>query len=511
MSSSSWLGPQLQPKVAPRRKNAKKSRKDADCGGDTLNLVEMFKSVRGSSTRGDDPTPQGLAADLDETTNIINKHVEPKPNVVVTPDEPCSEKLAADAKPKDKLEACVLSSCAPTPAPMLHLCRDCNAEVDTSRPGCRLVKKSPETFQCRHCNITQVVLRRKFGHWPLEEFGKLSMDEKHQFYELASANTTKGLIEQVVHTLSKRRIETRRSAMRGQYLPLSVWAQMGWDIASIEQNSRAEDVEEHHLGFKTYRVQVHETDEAKVEEDCRTDVMKLLENQSGKKGSSKAEALPEESAEGGSSETTEKARKRKDKDKRRAACGKKHFTRRRKQKRKCDQSSSQSSSDSSSSSKHARKRKRLRSRELEDEGKDERKRREKEELATRKREEKEKALREREEERAREKQLLRKKKDTEAFCKKAIARIAPILAKTEKLLNDSGLKEVPKHVVADAAAAKKKLVKLRALTESHIDANDFGEQERQLLANFEADINLATESNKVLAEFLATIAKHMKA
>jgi len=165
------------------------------------------------------------------------------------------------------------------------LCGDCGHPLKTLK-GTRFLRKQPDggkVYQCGSCNNKCTGLRRTFGTWPIEEFKGLDDEEKASFMGLAS-NKSKDLENELSNMLTKKFIESHKSSLKGQFLPLQVWATMGWDAQRIKETADPEDIEDTKLG-PTYRVKIHETEEAKLEEKCRGEVMNLLNKYKGQKDS----------------------------------------------------------------------------------------------------------------------------------------------------------------------------------------------------------------------------------
>ena len=76
--------------------------------------------------------------------------------------------------------------------------------------------------------------------------------------------------------MSKKMVETKKSMLRGEFLPLSVWKARGWDSNMIKNNATDSDFEEHPKHGPMYRVKVHTTEEGKLEEQCREQVLALM-------------------------------------------------------------------------------------------------------------------------------------------------------------------------------------------------------------------------------------------
>ena len=76
--------------------------------------------------------------------------------------------------------------------------------------------------------------------------------------------------------MTKKLMEQKTSAPSGEFLPLAVWAQKGWDPQQVKCGAEKDDVERHAPVGWTYRVKIHQTDERKIETECREQVMSVL-------------------------------------------------------------------------------------------------------------------------------------------------------------------------------------------------------------------------------------------
>ena len=179
---------------------------------------------------------------------------------------------------------CSVGAPPPQDIDLSLLCGDCNHPLK-KRNGVRFLRKAPDggkVYQCGGCNNKCVGLRREFGTWPIEEYKALPEEEKQGFMALASNNASQ-LKNHLTDMLTKKAIESHKSSMKGQFLPLSVWKAMGWDAERIEATALPEDIENTKLGL-TYRVKIHETEEAKLEEKCRSEVLTNLKKYNSKAG-----------------------------------------------------------------------------------------------------------------------------------------------------------------------------------------------------------------------------------
>ena len=229
-------------------------------------------------------------------------------DVVVVPDCPPKDDSPKPATPKEVQAAIHLGAPSPQTVDLSTLCTDCRFPLQM-RAGIRLLRKEPAQFSCGRCGKKSTTLRRTFGTWPIEEFKGLSEDDKVGYMQNADSGA-RALKESLTDTLTKRFVEQHKSSLKGQYLPLNVWKTMGWDPALIELRADPEDVEESKYG-KMYRVKIHETEETKIEEKCRAEVMELLKKYKKKK------SRPETSSDSDSESSSRDRRRRKDKKRRR--------------------------------------------------------------------------------------------------------------------------------------------------------------------------------------------------
>ena len=95
------------------------------------------------------------------------------------------------------------------------------------------------------------------GYWPTDEFKELSAEEQMNFYRSTEA-TKESLKKALVDTLTNKRIERQESGRTGAFLPLSVYAERGFDIGPIKELSLPEDREMHPILGETFRVHLHE-------------------------------------------------------------------------------------------------------------------------------------------------------------------------------------------------------------------------------------------------------------
>lgn len=136
------------------------------------------------------------------------------------------------------------------------VCSRCNHAVD---PGNAQIRGNKWT--CNSCNSRIAMLYRTFGRWPIDEFNEFSNDEQVAFFQ--KLRSEGGVIckaqmkNLVLNQLAKRRVDKNSQHLSGDFLPLSAWAQKGFDVSLIESLTEDADVMEHPVLGKCYRVAIH--------------------------------------------------------------------------------------------------------------------------------------------------------------------------------------------------------------------------------------------------------------
>jgi hypothetical protein len=159
------------------------------------------------------------------------------------------------------------------------------AEPSPSRAGtwactkCKLQKEIGNavgcpSFICKQCNTKRSTLSQMFGHWPVELFAALTVEQQTEFWR----SQCKGKVQvqnALVKEVTDSRVEVIKNSTIGQYLPLSVYATLGYDIVAIQANCK--DVEEHEVLGTTYKVDLKSV----TTDDIRKKVWEDLFKQSG--------------------------------------------------------------------------------------------------------------------------------------------------------------------------------------------------------------------------------------
>ena len=181
--------------------------------------------------------------------------------------EPNVNPLAVKIEPpKDTLGVCVQANGSVLLEPMKPICGKCGevVDVDDAYPikGMR--------FKCKVCNTRCTQLSNICGSWPSQEFKGLNELEQQMFYQQAKGKSTKKELEAfIVDTYARKKISSKSVGKQGEFLPLSVWAQRGYDPERIRNFSKAEDVDTDPQQGLTYRVCIKVTTDMETEEDTR--------------------------------------------------------------------------------------------------------------------------------------------------------------------------------------------------------------------------------------------------
>ena len=166
----------------------------------------------------------------------------------------------------------------PSESAALPQCKRCMVATDPTRPGCKTSGKVGNLkVTCSSCNYKETRLRRIFGMWPIQEFDELKEEEQVDFYQkcgTAMADVRKHISE----TLVRVRMLRKERARGGKFLPLEVYEKMGYNIEDIQSKSNPDDIEHHPVLGTTYRVEIHTTSQALVEEDLRRQVASKLKS-----------------------------------------------------------------------------------------------------------------------------------------------------------------------------------------------------------------------------------------
>lgn len=123
-----------------------------------------------------------------------------------------------------------------------HYCSNCKMPVEAS-PTQVVRKKGHQQMSCKMCHKVTTMLYKNL-HLQSSGFKDLSQEQVTDFYLKAGKMAAhchglqwtklKGLLQD---KLVESDIHRRTAAIRGKFLPLSVWTKKGYDAASIEQKA----------------------------------------------------------------------------------------------------------------------------------------------------------------------------------------------------------------------------------------------------------------------------------
>ena len=120
----------------------------------------------------------------------------------------------------------------------------------------RLTSKMKNTWQCKKCDVKIVQLHRGFGSWPAPGFELMTDEAQQKFYSDVRDLSGPSAITKAQYTLEEYEEHERSYEMGGKFLPLSVWAAKGYDVAAIEEKSLPANIQVHPILGKCYRVEI---------------------------------------------------------------------------------------------------------------------------------------------------------------------------------------------------------------------------------------------------------------
>lgn len=158
----------------------------------------------------------------------------------------------------------------------LEYCSKCKMPVTATPVGRVTGKTSGTKLTCRQCHNTVTMLYKRWDMTKIS-FRDLSDKEQTDFFLKAKQLTASGdkltvgkIQALLIRKMTEIERQTQETAVKGKYLPLSVWEKKGFDIVAIEQ--RAERQPSDLFGF-VYRVPILELNFSHVEESVRESIM----------------------------------------------------------------------------------------------------------------------------------------------------------------------------------------------------------------------------------------------
>lgn len=137
-------------------------------------------------------------------------------------------------------------------APQLLQCDKCGSCV--SRDLARVLSKKAETYKCGKCASTMTQLYRRPGGLPSDK--TWSKEKKNEFWQLMHSQHNAESMDEVTNrfTQSEYKKDESHYDNSGEFLPLSVWTQRGFNAESIETNSSDSNIRFDPVLGKIYRV-----------------------------------------------------------------------------------------------------------------------------------------------------------------------------------------------------------------------------------------------------------------
>jgi len=176
---------------------------------------------------------------------------------------------------------------APT-IPLTPTCSKCKRLVDPLRAV--MTGKCSGVWKCHSCNVKSVQLHRMFGSWPPRSFQALPADWQTKFWKDVEGKSGGADLEKfVVDSITRERAEQEFSKHGGEYLPLSVYATRGFNVADIEE--KCKDTDMHDVLGKTYRVAIKGVWSTAIEQMVRKELMSGRRDQGQGPPSKKARAI----------------------------------------------------------------------------------------------------------------------------------------------------------------------------------------------------------------------------
>ena len=203
------------------------------------------------------PKPMGIWRAACKSKAAPTVYIEPTVEPPLQPKPECGDSSARFGGPG--------FACRP-------LCSKCKVELDPLKS--QVTGKSMGNWKCNTCNSRTTQLHREFGAWPIEDFKMLDAAAQEVFWaEARKCHGIRNLKELLIEHLTRHRIEREAHALKGTYLPLSVYGQRGFDTARILEyceDKRWDQI----LGW-TYRVNLFTVSHESIEETVRKEVLSL--------------------------------------------------------------------------------------------------------------------------------------------------------------------------------------------------------------------------------------------
>ena len=155
-------------------------------------------------------------------------------------------------------------------------CKTCKGHRDAA-PEKRVTKKGHAGWQCRVCHNVTTILYRRMDMKNLSYWKDLTDHQVTAFFQKAGKCASLGnrmdfrkIQGALIDTCSESEVHRHETAVKGKFLPLSVWASKGYDTVPIEANAewRKSDL----FGY-VYKVPVLQINLKHIQEEVRSRVL----------------------------------------------------------------------------------------------------------------------------------------------------------------------------------------------------------------------------------------------
>ena len=132
-------------------------------------------------------------------------------------------------------------------------CQRCSNIVTMS--NAKITGKNKTYWACTTCNSRSAQLYKLYGSWPPEQFKTLDEQEKATFYKDVKAINCHAKLKQfVTEMLEVSKTAEKGATDIGEFLPLSVWKDRGYNIKRFRR--KCQEIQVHPILGKTYCVRI---------------------------------------------------------------------------------------------------------------------------------------------------------------------------------------------------------------------------------------------------------------
>ncbi|CAK0861830.1 unnamed protein product, partial [Prorocentrum cordatum] len=156
----------------------------------------------------------------------------------------------------------------PCPGPT---CAKCGRDAESVR--FRLAQKSANAWWCGSCNSKSSMVQRCYAHWPPRSFALMRKADQQAFWRSMDDPSIENIAqfeEELVKVLSVSRKERLSETKGGDWKPLSVWAQEGYDAGAVRANNDVRYKSD--LKQDCYRIRIEGSRQENIEETARQEL-----------------------------------------------------------------------------------------------------------------------------------------------------------------------------------------------------------------------------------------------